>query len=119
MSMKNSNDTSWDQTSYLPICSTAPSSLCSRGPHFNTVLQLNILHRQYICLYISFHFTLQMFILGTSIILFYLNSRHFMISSWMCECLVYDIQPGGHTDGQTFRDKQTQIGILISKLHWY
>ena len=24
MSMKNSNDTSWDRTSDLPICSTAP-----------------------------------------------------------------------------------------------
>jgi len=24
--------------------------------------------------------------------IFYLNSRHFIIPSWMCECLVYDIQ---------------------------
>jgi len=32
MSMKNSNDTSWDRTSDLPICSTAPKPLCYRGP---------------------------------------------------------------------------------------
>ena len=31
MSMKNS-DTSWDRTSDLPICSTAPKPLCHRGP---------------------------------------------------------------------------------------
>ena len=30
--MKNSSDTSWDRTSDLPICSTAPSPLCYRGP---------------------------------------------------------------------------------------
>ena len=29
--MKNSNDTIWDRTSDLRICSTAPS-LCHRGP---------------------------------------------------------------------------------------
>jgi len=29
MSMKNCNDTSWDRTSDLPICSTAPQ------PHIN------------------------------------------------------------------------------------
>ena len=29
--MKNSNDTIWNRTSDLPICSTA---LCYRGPHF-------------------------------------------------------------------------------------
>jgi len=33
MSTKNSNDTSWDRTSDLPICSTA---LCYRGPHYAT-----------------------------------------------------------------------------------
>jgi len=33
MSMKNSNDTNWDRTSNLPICSTAPQPLCYRGPH--------------------------------------------------------------------------------------
>ena len=33
MSTKNSNDTSWDRTSDLPICSTA---LCYRGPHYVT-----------------------------------------------------------------------------------
>jgi len=32
MPMKNSNDTSWDRTSDLPICSTAPEPLCYRGP---------------------------------------------------------------------------------------
>ena len=32
MSMKNSNDTSWDRISDLPICSTAPLPLCYRGP---------------------------------------------------------------------------------------
>jgi hypothetical protein len=31
MSMKNSNDTIWDRTSDLPICSTAPKPLCHRG----------------------------------------------------------------------------------------
>ena len=31
--MKNSNDTIWNRTSDLPICSTAPQSLCYRGPH--------------------------------------------------------------------------------------
>ena len=30
--MKNSNDTNWDRTSDLPICSTAPYPLCYRGP---------------------------------------------------------------------------------------
>ena len=30
--MKNSNDTIWDRTSDLPICSAAPSPLCNRGP---------------------------------------------------------------------------------------
>ena len=30
--MKNSNDTSWDRTSDLPICSSAPQPLCYRGP---------------------------------------------------------------------------------------
>ena len=32
MSMKNSNDTIWNRTSNFPICSTAPESLCHRGP---------------------------------------------------------------------------------------
>jgi len=36
MSMKNSNDTSWDRTSNLPICSTAPLPLCHRG-HMHTL----------------------------------------------------------------------------------
>ena len=31
MSMKNSNDTIWNRTSDLPICSTAPYPLCQRG----------------------------------------------------------------------------------------
>jgi len=33
-----STDTSWDGTSGLPICSTAPSPLCYRGPQFIHVL---------------------------------------------------------------------------------
>ena len=32
ISMKNSNDTIWNRTSDLPICSTAPYLLCYRGP---------------------------------------------------------------------------------------
>ena len=32
MSIKNSNDTIWNRTSDLPICSTAPYPLCYRGP---------------------------------------------------------------------------------------
>ena len=32
MSMKNSNDTIWNRTSDLPICSTAPEPLCYRPP---------------------------------------------------------------------------------------
>ena len=32
MSMKNSNDTTWNRTTDLPICSTAPSPLCHSGP---------------------------------------------------------------------------------------
>ena len=32
MSMKNSSDTSGNRTSDLPICSTAPESLCYCGP---------------------------------------------------------------------------------------
>jgi len=32
MSMKNSNDTMCNRTSDLPICITAPSPLCHRGP---------------------------------------------------------------------------------------
>ena len=35
--MKNSNDTIWNRTSDLPICGTAPKTLCHRGPHFFTV----------------------------------------------------------------------------------
>jgi len=31
MSKKNSNDTSWDRTNNLPICSTAPLPLCYRN----------------------------------------------------------------------------------------
>ena len=31
--MKNSNDTIWNRTSDLPICSTAPYPLCYRGHH--------------------------------------------------------------------------------------
>ena len=30
--MKNSSDTIWNRTSDIPICSTAPSPLCYRGP---------------------------------------------------------------------------------------
>jgi len=41
MSMKNSNDTSWDRTSDLPICSTALKPLCHRGPQCNTVAYNN------------------------------------------------------------------------------
>ena len=41
--MKNSTDTSWDQTSDLPICSTAPQPLCYRGSPFRHKLYcLNI-----------------------------------------------------------------------------
>ena len=36
MSMKNSSDTIWNRTSDLPICSTAPWTLCYRGPHEST-----------------------------------------------------------------------------------
>ena len=45
MSMKNSKYTSWDRTSDLPICSTAPWPLCRRGPR---LIQL-----QYIVLYLN------------------------------------------------------------------
>jgi len=34
MSMKNSNDTIWNRTSDLLICSTAPEPLCYRGPPY-------------------------------------------------------------------------------------
>jgi len=34
--MKNSNDTSWDRTSDIPICSTTPQPLCYRGLPFLT-----------------------------------------------------------------------------------
>ena len=44
MSMKNSNDTSWDRTSDLPICSTAPQPLCYRGPN----IPLQPLQKNYI-----------------------------------------------------------------------
>ena len=36
MSMKNSNDTTWNRTSDLPICNTAPYPLCYRGPPTTT-----------------------------------------------------------------------------------
>jgi len=36
MSMKNSNDTIWNRTTDLPICSAAPSPLCYRGLVFIT-----------------------------------------------------------------------------------
>ena len=32
ISMKNSSDTSWDRTSEIHICSTAPQPLCYHGP---------------------------------------------------------------------------------------
>ena len=32
ISLRNSNDTIWDRTSDLPICSTAPYPLCHHGP---------------------------------------------------------------------------------------
>jgi len=35
---EKSNDTSWDQTSNLPICNTAPSSLCYRCPQVCLVI---------------------------------------------------------------------------------
>jgi len=40
MSMKNSNDTIWNRTSDLPICSTAPWPLCHRGPPHCFVLSI-------------------------------------------------------------------------------
>ena len=40
MSMKNSNDTIWDRTSDLPICSTAPYPLCHHGPWNNVIQKL-------------------------------------------------------------------------------
>ena len=39
--MKNSNDTSRDRPSDLPICNTAPYPLCYRGPHCNAVPKQN------------------------------------------------------------------------------
>ena len=39
---EKSNDTSWDRTSDLPICSTAPKPLCYRGPLTSQVHGLNI-----------------------------------------------------------------------------
>ena len=39
MSMKNSNDTIWDRTIDLPICSTAPLPLCRRGPQTDVVVR--------------------------------------------------------------------------------
>ena len=33
--MKNANDTSWDRTSDLPICSTASQPLCYRGLRYH------------------------------------------------------------------------------------
>jgi hypothetical protein len=37
MSMKNFNDTIWDRTSDLPICSTTRQPLCHRGPKVGTM----------------------------------------------------------------------------------
>jgi len=42
MSMKYSNDTSWDRTSDLPICSTAPSPLCHCGSPLFSVYRIYI-----------------------------------------------------------------------------
>ena len=36
---EKSTDTSWDQTSDLPICSTAPQPLCHCGPHTSQYTQ--------------------------------------------------------------------------------
>ena len=41
MSSKNSNETSWDRTSDLPICSTAPSPLCHRGSNWTAADRKN------------------------------------------------------------------------------
>ena len=43
MSMKNSNDTIWDRTSDLPICSTAPQTLCYRGPQLVIIHNWNVI----------------------------------------------------------------------------
>ena len=40
-----SNDTSWDRTSDLPICSTAPYPLCHRGPQPVSTVLRNIYKR--------------------------------------------------------------------------
>ena len=37
MSMKNNNDTIWDRTSDLPICTTAPQPLCRHSPLSDSV----------------------------------------------------------------------------------
>jgi len=47
MSMTNSNDTTWDRKSDLPICSTAPSPLCYYGPLTQHVIERNIQGRIY------------------------------------------------------------------------
>jgi len=39
--MKNSNDTIWNRTSDLPICSTTPSPLCYRSPRDKLVNAIN------------------------------------------------------------------------------
>jgi len=39
--MKNSNDTIWNRTGDLPICSTAPYLLCYRGPQSNQCENIN------------------------------------------------------------------------------
>ena len=48
---EKSNDTSWDRTSDLPICSTAPSPLCYRGPQFILSIFINLyMFRTTMCL---------------------------------------------------------------------
>jgi hypothetical protein len=37
LSIKNSDDTSWDPTTDLPICSTTPQPLCHRGPQLSNL----------------------------------------------------------------------------------
>jgi len=40
MSMKNSNNTSWDRNSDLPICSTVPEPLCYLDPNISLYVLL-------------------------------------------------------------------------------
>jgi hypothetical protein len=74
MSMKNSNDTIWNRTSDLPICSTVPEPLChhQRSPNGEYI---------YIYIFIAFLPSFKILYYGPLVILTYRNTKLFLNKS--------------------------------------